>query len=69
MSIADFIQGRDKEEFCSNCYDCACTRHCVIWRKAEMAYDNHEKEQKEVRKKYDSWGVVVDMPEERTNKA
>lgn len=66
MSIADFIQGRDKEEFCNNCYDCACTRHCVIWRKAEMAYDDH---QKEIRKRYTLRCAVIDMPEEGTKKA
>ena len=44
MNIADFIQEKDRTEFCENCYDCACTRHCVIWRKAEMAYDHAEKE-------------------------
>ena len=47
MSIADFIQEKDRTEFCDRCYDCACTRHCVIWRKAEMAYDQEEKGNKE----------------------
>ncbi len=49
MNIADFIQEKDKKEFCENCYDCACTRHCVIWRKAEIAYDQNEREQKGVK--------------------
>lgn len=47
MNIADFIQEKDRTEFCENCYDCACTRHCVIWRKAEMAYDHAEKENRD----------------------
>jgi hypothetical protein len=31
-----------------------------------MAYDDH---QKEIRKSYNPWGVVVDMPEEGIKKA
>ena len=43
MKISDFIQEKDKKEFCEKCCDCACTRHCVIWRKAMMEYDKKER--------------------------
>lgn len=47
MRVTDYITEKDAQEFCEKCYDCACTRHCVIFRKAEMAYDQEEKENRE----------------------
>lgn len=48
-TVTSFITEADYKQFCENCYDCACTRHCVIWRKAEFAYDQAEKDEREVK--------------------
>ncbi len=37
----DFITESEKRDFCDNCCE-ICSRHCVIWRKAEEREDEHE---------------------------
>lgn len=38
MRIADYITEKEGKEFCNKCNE-ICSRHCVIWRKAETRHD------------------------------
>lgn len=38
MSRADYITEEEQKEYCENCGE-ICSRHCVIWRKAEERED------------------------------
>lgn len=40
--VDEYISENDVKCYCDKCYE-LCGRHCVIWRKAEMAYDEDEK--------------------------
>jgi gas vesicle protein len=44
----EYITEKEVKDFCSNCNE-LCSRHCVIWRKAEIRYNEEEKLQKEGR--------------------
>ena len=45
--VVDYITEKENNEFCQNCDDLICSRHCVIWRKAEMRCDEEQKEEQE----------------------
>lgn len=36
--VDEYITENEVKQFCENCYE-LCSRHCVVWRKAEMRYD------------------------------
>lgn len=38
MAIYDYVTEQEKHDFCFDCSE-ICSRHCVIYRKAEMRYD------------------------------
>jgi hypothetical protein len=46
--VDEYITEKEVKDFCSNCNE-LCSRHCVIWRKAEIRYNEEEKLQKEWR--------------------
>ena len=46
MSIYEYVKESEKREFCENCNE-ICSRHCVIYRKAEFRYDEEERRVKE----------------------
>ena len=40
--VDEYITEKDVKEFCGNCNE-ICSRHCVIWRKAECEYNEDER--------------------------
>ena len=36
--VDEYITEREVKDFCSNCNE-FCSRHCNIWRKAELRYN------------------------------
>ena len=40
--VSEYITEKEEKDFCSNCNE-ICSRHCVIWRKAEIRHDEAEK--------------------------
>lgn len=46
MRITDYITEKEDRDFCQNCNE-ICSRHCVVYRKAEMRYDEQEQEEKD----------------------
>ena len=46
MKVVDYITEKEDNEFCRHCNE-ICSRHCVIWRKASMRYDEAEKEERD----------------------
>lgn len=43
--VDEYITENEVKQFCENCYE-LCSRHCIIWRKAEMRYDEDAKKEK-----------------------
>ena len=43
-TVAEYITEKDEQIWCSDCCE-ICSRHCPIWRKAEFAYDKHERKE------------------------
>lgn len=39
--VDEYITEKDVKDFCSNCNE-LCSRHCIIWRKAEIKYNEEE---------------------------
>ena len=44
--VDEYITEKDVKEFCRNCNE-LCSRHCVIWRKAENEYNEDERKKAE----------------------
>ena len=44
--VDEYITEEEVKDYCSDCNE-MCTRHCVIWRKAELRYN--EETRKEVK--------------------
>ena len=42
-SIPEYITDSEIRDFCNECPDLLCSRHCVIYRKAEARYDEAER--------------------------
>lgn len=42
--VDEYITEKEVKQFCENCYE-ICSRHCIIWRKAEMRYDEDAKKE------------------------
>ena len=42
MSIYEHVTEAEKKDFCENCNE-ICSRHCVIYRKAEFRKDEEER--------------------------
>lgn len=36
--VDEYITEKEVKDYCSDCNE-ICTRHCVIWRKAELRYN------------------------------
>lgn len=45
--VDEYITENEVKQFCENCYE-LCSRHCIIWRKAEMRY-NEEKRKRRIK--------------------
>ena len=43
--VDEFITEKDVKDFCMNCNK-FCTRHCVIWHKAELEYNEYERNER-----------------------
>ena len=43
--VDEYITEKEVKQFCENCYE-LCSRHCIIWRKAEMRYNEDAKKEK-----------------------
>ena len=40
--VDEYITEREVKDYCSNCKD-FCGRHCVIWRTAELRYNENNR--------------------------
>lgn len=48
--VDEYITEREVKDFCSNCSD-FCSRHCVIWRTAELRYNEHNRNARKMLRK------------------
>lgn len=48
--VDEYITEREVKDYCSNCKD-FCSRHCVIWRTAEIRYNEDNRKCKEMLRK------------------
>lgn len=58
--VDEYITEREEKDFCSNCNE-FCSRHCAIWRKAEVRYNEDEQECKENVKKLMDAGKIKEV--------